>query len=164
MPDAVKSKQQQQQPQIKRFLIGRSAEQCDIVIDDPQRTVSSVHAELFLDSMNRWYVLDRNSRNGTFINRGEHWERFKQDFVEPGQQLAFSNVVYEVSWLIEQAQRLSPRVVQPHEEKVEADLDIPEPPQPIVPPAEAATQRSYTYERGPDGKIRKVPVSGGGRS
>lgn len=97
---------QKDRPAIKRFLIGRSPEKCDIVIDDPSRTVSSVHAELFQDGMNRWYLQDRQSRNGTFINRGDKWEHFPEGFVEPGQSLAFSQEVRAVSWLIEQAQRL----------------------------------------------------------
>jgi len=88
------------------YLIGRSRKKCDIVIASPM--VSSVHAVLFLDSMGRWFVRDRDSRNGTFIDHGQGWERFREGLVKPGQKIAFANVVREVGWLIEQASRVSP--------------------------------------------------------
>ena len=164
---------QQERPPIRRFLIGRSQEQCHIVIDDPQRTVSSVHAELFLDSMNRWYLLDRQSRNGTFINRGEGWVRFKQGFVEPGQKIAFCQIVRDVAWLIEQSQHPNPRVVgetpgpveEPAVDEEEGQLSAPDEPLTSQPEDEPATQQieRFVYERRPDGSVHRVPVRGGGK-
>lgn len=160
---------QQERPPIRRFLIGRSQEQCHIVIDDPHRTVSSVHAELFQDGMGRWYLLDKQSRNGTFINRGQNWERFKQGFVEPGQKIAFCQIVRDVAWLIEQSRHPNPQVVgeppattkkSPVDEE-EGHLEQPDEPLPPEPEDEPATQRveRFIYRRFPDGSIRKVPVS-----
>jgi len=166
---------QQERPPIRRFLIGRSREKCQIVIDDPQRTVSSVHAELFRDGMGRWYLLDRKSRNGTFIHRGENWERFKQGFVEPGQKIAFCQIVRDVDWLIEQTRKPIPVVDKPapapapekptvHEDKgrLQEVEEVTDP----IPDDEPATRRveRFVYERRPDGTIVKVPVSGDKKS
>lgn len=48
---------------MKRISFGRSKE-CDIVLPQP---VSRVHGYLLIDS-NKAYIVDNNSRNGTFVN------------------------------------------------------------------------------------------------
>ena len=88
-----------------RFRIGRSLQRSDIVIDDPKRTVSSVHAELVLDSKGRWYLTDQ-STNGTFVYRAELWMPLRKGFVNPGERVRFGARVVDFNWLIDQARRL----------------------------------------------------------
>jgi pSer/pThr/pTyr-binding forkhead associated (FHA) protein len=45
--------------------IGRGA-QNDLVLDDPDRTISRFHAEVRLEA-GRWVLLDLNSQNGTWV-------------------------------------------------------------------------------------------------
>lgn len=46
-------------------LIGRSAD-CQIILDDDY--VSTRHAELVADDSGGWYMADRGSTNGTYVN------------------------------------------------------------------------------------------------
>lgn len=61
-----------------------------IVLDDPQRSVSRVHAEVRLVG---WDVqlLDRGSTNGTYVLRGDVWEPVSRDeprLISPGTRMA----------------------------------------------------------------------------
>jgi len=62
------------------------------VVNDAERSLSRVHAEIRLDG---WDVMlvDRGSANGTFIaNPDGSWQRLAADRperIEPGQRLAF---------------------------------------------------------------------------
>jgi len=128
------------------YLIGRSRKKCDIVIASP--VVSSVHAVLFLDSMGHWFVRDRESRNGTFIDRGQGWERFREGLVKPGQKIAFANIAREVSWLIEQAAWVSPGV----DDAVSPESNGNGHTGPLE-PAEEPPTRLVRYQRDPDGGV-----------
>ena len=99
-----------------RFRIGRSLQRADIVIDDPKRTVSSVHAELSLDRKGRWHLTDQ-STNGTFVYRAELWMPLRRGFVNPGERVRFGARVVDVNWLIYQARRLLAKrdvEIEPH--------------------------------------------------
>ena len=96
----------------KYYRIGRSAEDSDIVIEDPQRTVSSLHAELYQDELGRWYLIDR-SRNGTFIYRNSSWTKLKHDAIAPGESLSFGKQIVTVDWILSQIQQLRSKTAQP---------------------------------------------------
>jgi pSer/pThr/pTyr-binding forkhead associated (FHA) protein len=51
----------------RAYVIGRD-ERCDIVIHNDTK-VSRAHAVLEADGKGRWLVRDRESRNGTVVNR-----------------------------------------------------------------------------------------------
>jgi pSer/pThr/pTyr-binding forkhead associated (FHA) protein len=48
-----------------KMTIGRE-EECDYTIED--RSVSGHHADLILESKKKFFLVDSNSTNGTFIN------------------------------------------------------------------------------------------------
>ncbi len=91
-----------------RYVLGRdpsddplvaSGEGRPIPLDDPQRSVSRVHAEVRLAG---WDVqlLDRGSTNGTYVLRGGDWEPVSSDeprLIQPGTRMAIGQrtFVYE---------------------------------------------------------------------
>jgi predicted component of type VI protein secretion system len=75
------------------------------VIEDPQRTVSSLHAELYQDELGRWYLIDR-SRNGTFVYRNGNWMKLNHEAIAPGESLSFGKQVVTVDWILRQIQHL----------------------------------------------------------
>ena len=69
---------------LTTYLVGRSAE-ADIVIGDA--TVSRLHAELVRGKDGTWYLTDRGSTRGTYLQAKGTWVPVKQDFVRPGDRL-----------------------------------------------------------------------------
>ena len=69
------------------FVIGRS-EGCDLVLPDP--TVSARHAELSVDATGSVTLLDLGSRNGTFVNGRQVYERVP---LEGGERVRMGDTV-----------------------------------------------------------------------
>jgi predicted component of type VI protein secretion system len=96
----------------KHYRIGRSADDSDIVIEDPQRTVSSLHAELYQDELGRWYLIDR-SRNGTFVYRNSNWMKLNHEAIAPGESISFGKQIVTVDWILRQIQHLLVKTGRP---------------------------------------------------
>ena len=81
----------------RKITIGRSTN-CDLVLAD--MTVSRLHAELELLENNRLLLTDCHSNQGTFVNRGGHEEKVKQEIVSSLDQLRFGNITIPVSEIL----------------------------------------------------------------
>lgn len=73
------------------YSVGRT--QADIVLEDPEGTVSKRHAELTVaeDGVRKLYLVDCGSSNGTFVQREGRWERITQDTVGADDLLRFGS-------------------------------------------------------------------------
>jgi len=71
-------------------LVGRSR-RCDHVIDEP--TVSRVHAALMLFG-GQWFVADRGSTNGTWVNGRRIWDTAS---VRPGDRVSFGQATFRLT-------------------------------------------------------------------
>lgn len=72
------------------FRIGRAAEN-DIVLEDPEKTVSRFHAELRYEH-DAYALIDLNSQNGTWIDG----ERVRRTALGPGQSAVMGNFRIEI--------------------------------------------------------------------
>ena len=70
-------------------LVGRSR-RCDVVVDDP--TVSREHAGLVLFGRH-WFVCDRDSTNGTWVNGRRIWGTAS---VQPGDVVSFGDTRFRL--------------------------------------------------------------------
>ncbi|HEY7297542.1 MAG TPA: FHA domain-containing protein [Xanthobacteraceae bacterium] len=70
--------------EINAFLVGRSKE-CDVVVADP--SVSRRHAEFLVNAVNDLMLADCDSTFGTFIRRGDAWQRITTARVEVSDQV-----------------------------------------------------------------------------
>lgn len=89
---------------MKRYHVGRSSDKADIVIPDPNRTVSSIHGSISQDGLGRWYYEDQ-SRNGTYIYRADTWMKLDKGFINPGERLRLGAQEVEAGWLIREVQQ-----------------------------------------------------------
>jgi pSer/pThr/pTyr-binding forkhead associated (FHA) protein len=71
-------------------LVGRSR-RCDVVVDDP--TVSREHAGLVLFGRH-WFVCDRDSTNGTWVNGRRIWGTAS---VQPGDLVSFGAAAFRLA-------------------------------------------------------------------
>jgi len=72
------------------YTIGRA--DADIVLDDPEKTVSKHHAELTIsDGGRQLYLVDCGSSNGTFVRRDGRWEKIKQDRIKEDDLVRFGS-------------------------------------------------------------------------
>ena len=71
---------------IKIYRLGRNSSNDYVINDD---TVSRSHAEYIVCDDGRLYVTDCHSTSGTFVFRGESWQKIRQDFVAPDEKLRF---------------------------------------------------------------------------
>lgn len=92
-------------PPFRRFKVGRSLNRADISIEDPELSVSSLHAELSRHEDGRWFLTDC-SINGTYIFRRGRWEPLEQGFICRGERLSFGKRIVDAGWLIREAERL----------------------------------------------------------
>jgi pSer/pThr/pTyr-binding forkhead associated (FHA) protein len=91
------------------FTIGRA--DADVVLDDPEKTVSKHHAELTVGEDGRsLYLVDCGSSNGTFVQRDGRWERIKQERIKEDDIVRFGSSKVRIRELIK---RLPQR--KPHE-------------------------------------------------
>ncbi len=78
----------------RKITIGRSTE-CDLVLAD--MSVSRLHAELELFEKSRLLLTGCHSSQGTFVIRGGHEEKVKQQTVSKHDLLKFGNITIPVS-------------------------------------------------------------------
>ena len=131
----------------KRYRIGRSVNGSDIVIEAPDGTVSSFHAELYQDELGRWWLLDR-SRNGTFIYRNDSWRKLNHESVSPEESISFGTHVMTVAAILKEAQNSL-------EKPPQATPVLPEKPF-NSPPKELPTTESESPEKKP---VAEKPAS-----
>ncbi|WP_407662661.1 FHA domain-containing protein [Microlunatus elymi] len=72
------------------LVIGRRPD-CDVVLRD--EATSRVHAVLMLYAR-RWYVIDRESTNGTFVNERRIWGTAA---VRPGDRLSLGPITFRLA-------------------------------------------------------------------
>ncbi|MDH3639889.1 MAG: GGDEF domain-containing protein [Gammaproteobacteria bacterium] len=70
------------------YLAGRDAG-CDLVLD--LSTISRLHSELVRDDHGHWWVHDRKSTNGTFVNES----RVERECLTDGDQIRFGEVIFK---------------------------------------------------------------------
>lgn len=97
---------------MRILTIGRK--DTDIVLQDPNKDVSRLHAELTLTDDGRFYLADCGSSNGTFVRRSRpgqsaRWEELKQEFVNEADLLRFGTCEITVRDLL----RLAPSAARP---------------------------------------------------
>lgn len=73
------------------FIIGKLKNQVDYVINNP--TVSRVHAQIIMEE-NKYYIMDLNSKNGTYVN-GESLTGQEKQLINHKDKIRFSNSDYE---------------------------------------------------------------------
>jgi predicted component of type VI protein secretion system len=100
------------------LTIGRSG-RCSIVLEDP--SVSRMHAEATVTSNGRVFVIDRNSSQGTFLDRGQGPEPITQQFVTLDDVVFFGDARMSGSELLEQGRRRS--AMAPHPEPPPRESD-----------------------------------------
>ena len=71
-------------------LIGKKEGQVDIVL--PSDTVSRIHASLEFEN-HKYYIRDRNSKNGTFVNGVRLQINERKEFKE-GDCISFADIAY----------------------------------------------------------------------
>ncbi len=86
---------------MKTFSVGCSRK-TDIVLIDPQHTVSRMHIELTVDREGRYYITDCNSTNGTFRQSSGKKIRIQQDYVDFNEPLWLGTYSTSVSQLLQQ--------------------------------------------------------------
>ena len=81
------------------YVIGRSAH-ADIVLGDA--TVSRQHAELVKAKDGTWYLTDRRSTGGTYVQEQGNWVPLRQGFVRPGDRLMLGSFKCSLDDLLRQ--------------------------------------------------------------
>lgn len=85
---------------MKRITIGRNRSN-DVVLGD--LSVSRRHAELRADGRGRYFLIDLDSTNGTWVRDGGDWMRLRRGYVEPGERLQIGDVETTVDALLDGA-------------------------------------------------------------
>jgi hypothetical protein len=85
---------------MQKLSIGRSATN-DVVVND--RTVSRVHAEIFVLADGQFRLVDNASANGTFVKIASEFHRVGEAQVEAGDVVRFGDYVATVGELVDQA-------------------------------------------------------------
>ncbi len=82
---------------MNRISIGRSNTN-DIILPDP--SVSRRHAELRSDGDGRYFLIDLDSTNGTYVRDGGEWVRIRQGFVAADERVQFGELVTTLGTLL----------------------------------------------------------------
>ena len=72
---------------MRILTIGRKG--TDIVLEDPQKQISRLHAELTITDGGRYYLVDCGSSNGTSVKRQGTWKPIKQEYVTEDEEIRF---------------------------------------------------------------------------
>lgn len=72
---------------MRILTIGRKG--TDIVLEDPNKQISRLHAELTVADNGKFYLVDCGSSNGTSVKRDGSWQPVKQDYVQRGEEIRF---------------------------------------------------------------------------
>lgn len=88
---------------MKTYLVGRS-NQADIALTNADHSVSNFHLELTKDSDGKYYIIDRNSTNGTFHQRNGRKCSIRQTYVDFDEPLILGKYQTTVRQLLSQLQ------------------------------------------------------------
>ena len=69
------------------LTIGRKG--TDIVLEDAEKQISRLHAELTITDDGRYYLVDCGSSNGTAVKRQGAWKAIKQTYVTTDEEIRF---------------------------------------------------------------------------
>jgi pSer/pThr/pTyr-binding forkhead associated (FHA) protein len=72
---------------MRILTIGRKG--TDIVLEDAEKQISRLHAELTVTDGGRYYLVDCGSSNGTSVKRQGAWKPLKQDYVTEDEEIRF---------------------------------------------------------------------------
>lgn len=72
---------------MKILTIGRK--DTDIVLEDSQKQISRLHAELTITDTGRYYLVDCGSSNGTAVKQQGAWKPIKQEYVTEDDEVRF---------------------------------------------------------------------------
>ena len=73
---------------MKILTIGRKG--TDIVLEDAEKQISRLHAELTVTDGGRYYLVDCGSSNGTSVKHQGTWKPIKQEYVNADDEVRFS--------------------------------------------------------------------------
>jgi len=72
---------------MRILTIGRKG--TDIVLNDSEKQISRLHAEVTVTDDGRYYLVDCGSSNGTAVKRQGAWKPIKQAFVSEDEEVRF---------------------------------------------------------------------------
>jgi predicted component of type VI protein secretion system len=72
---------------MKTLTIGRKG--TDIVLEDAEKQISRLHAELTITDTGRYYLVDCGSSNGTSVKQNGTWKTVKQEYVNADDEVRF---------------------------------------------------------------------------
>jgi len=72
---------------MRILTIGRKG--TDIVLEDAEKQISRLHAELTITDDDRYYLVDCGSSNGTAVKRQGAWKAIKQTYVTEDEEIRF---------------------------------------------------------------------------
>lgn len=115
---------------MKRITIGRSQGN-DVVLGD--MSVSRRHAELRTNGSGRYFLIDLDSTNGTFVRDGGQWVRLRQGYVSAEERLQIGDVITTLETLLDGHGPDEPDRRQPdgpYDDESEDVIDETPPPEP----------------------------------
>lgn len=74
---------------MKVVTIGRKG--TDVVLEDPAKEISRLHAELTITDTGRYYLVDCGSSNGTAVKSNGSWKTVKQEYVNTDDEVRFGS-------------------------------------------------------------------------
>jgi len=72
---------------MRILTIGRKG--TDIVLEDAEKQISRLHAELTITDEGRYYLVDCGSGNGTAVKRQGAWKAITQTYVTEDEEVRF---------------------------------------------------------------------------
>jgi len=72
---------------MKVLTIGRKG--TDIVLEDSNKQISRLQAELTITDGDKYYLVDCGSSNGTSVKREGNWQPVKQEYVTKEDEVRF---------------------------------------------------------------------------
>lgn len=72
---------------MKILTVGRKG--TDIVLEDSNKQISRLHAELTITDSDKYYLVDCGSSNGTSVKRQGGWQPVKQEYVRKDDEVRF---------------------------------------------------------------------------
>ena len=95
---------------MKILTIGRKG--TDIVLEDSNKQISRLHAELTVTDSDKYYLVDCGSSNGTSVKRGGNWQPVKQEYVGKDDEVRFGGFyTITVNELLRKAGQADPQLL-----------------------------------------------------
>lgn len=91
---------------MQTFVIGRDPRRVSVILSSD--AVSAVHADLTVTADGRYYITDRHSYNGTYVDYGRGWERLTQGYVDADTPLLLADWQTTARQLLAQAASAAP--------------------------------------------------------